>query len=259
MMKNIIKDSFLKDERGHYIVEATVILPILMMVVISIGIMCRVYAIDENVTFAMVDEGRKAMINTHFMKIDPLLSSRIRERIINENKNVDNVKINQYRSGMKYSQNNELINVNLNYRYNFKLPIMIYKDKEREKNLLCRRFVGDNEDKLAFEFDNMKKEEADNTIIIFPYSGEKYHKHSCSYVKPEPTMVTLSADIKSRYKPCEICKSKNISNGVAVYIFNDYGHSYHLKGCSIINKNIITIDRRIVKKKGYTPCAKCGG
>ena len=249
----------IKNDSGHYIVEASIIVPFVLALVIAIGSMCKTAGVKENVVFSAVDEMKAASINSYVINTDVGLSSRIKERLTEENPLLKDLNVGGFRSGFTKEGFNELIKVNVAFGVDIKSPIPINDNIKEELTFTGRKFVGDKETKQSFGYENMEKEESDDTVYIFPDDGKRYHKKDCTYVKPKITEVVLTEKIKKEYDACSICDSDEVKNGSKVYIFGLYGKAYHKKECSSVEKNVIAADRQTAIEKGYTACSKCGG
>lgn len=256
MMRVIEK---LRDKRGRYIVEASIILPIFLVGIITLTGIISIYRAYENAYFASVDEGRLAMINTYMTKEDLLLPTKVEKRIISENKNINQVNVFGYKSGFEEANNNNLMAFSFNYKMNVKSPLPLVNNTEKEKQILFRKFIGDKNDHEAFTFDRMERHEDSSTVCIFPNDGIRYHKSDCTYVIPKPTEKTLTENLEREYRACSICGTDKAPNGKKVYVFLNYGDAYHYKNCDTIKRNYIEIEKEAAEKKGYTPCSKCGG
>lgn len=249
----------IRNEDGHYIVEASIIVPFVLALIIAIGSMCQIAGIKENIVHSSADEMRAAMINSYIYGTDINLGNRLEKRIIEENPSVIDTDVNGFMSGFTKAGHDELLKINVKYGVDITTPIPLNDEISEKLSFTGRKFVGKNGDGTAFGFDNMEKQEDADTVYIFPKDGQRYHKKDCTFVAPEAIQVILNEDLRKEYSQCESCDTKELANGATVYIFEAYGDSYHRKNCSTIEKNIIAIDRETAEEKGYTPCKKCGG
>ena len=60
----------IRNEDGHYIVEASIIVPFVLALIIAIGSMCQIAGIKENIVHSSADEMRAAMINSYIYGTD---------------------------------------------------------------------------------------------------------------------------------------------------------------------------------------------
>ena len=78
----------IKDKKGHYVVEASIILPIFLIGIITLASVINAYILYENIVFSAVDESRLAMVNNYMVKEDLIYPKKLENRIKAENKNV---------------------------------------------------------------------------------------------------------------------------------------------------------------------------
>lgn len=246
------------DKRGSYLVEASIIIPIVLVAVMTVAAMCKVYSVSEKIVFKGVDEGRLSMINSYILGDDITLPSRLRERLKNE-KHIKAVTVSDFKSGFKSMSQDSLISYKVSYGVNTSLPLPLITDLTKNRKFVCRKFIGANKTKDVFSFERMEEDEEGIMVNIFPYDGEKYHSSRCSYVEPKSIMTILSDDVRRKYEACESCDSDKCSNGENIYVFPDYGNSYHKKNCSTVKKKTSCISLASARDKGYTACSKCGG
>ena len=258
-MKNINFFKKFKDKKGHYVVEASIILPIFLIGIITLSALINTFMVYENIVFSSVDECRHAMVNNYMVKEDIKFPKRLENRLIDENENIALIDIDHFISGYKVGKNNNLVSLRVNYKLDVKAPLPLIKTNEKKQTLVFRKFLGQKSDNLPFTFERMENLEEDNIVYIFPNDGIRYHKKECSYVTPKVEEKILDSKIKSNYIPCNSCGTIKAKFGDVVYIFKEYGDAYHYKKCSTIKKNFIKLDKQAAIKKGYTPCSKCGG
>lgn len=251
-VKNILNN------KGSYLVEASIIIPIVLVAVMTVAAMCKVYSVSEKIVFKGVDEGRLSMINSYIMDNDITLSARLRERLKDE-KHISAVTVTDFKSGFAKKGHDSLISYNVNYKVHSSLPLPLIREITRNKDFLCRKFIGAKVNKNSFSFERMKDDEEGITVSIFPYDGERYHSKTCTYVDPKPLIIMLSEQVKIKYKSCENCDSNKCSSGENVYVFPQYGTAYHRKNCSSVKKNVSCITLASARDKGYLACSKCGG
>jgi hypothetical protein len=103
----------------------------------------------------------------------------------------------------------------------------------------------------------------DGNYVYVTENGSVYHRQlSCSYLHPSVSVCAYTdlgskrSEDGSKYKPCQVCDAKKITEGT-VYI-TDYGTFYHssLK-CSSIKRTIYR--KKLEELQGMASCSKCGG
>lgn len=249
----------IRDDKGHYIVEASIIVPFVLALVITVGSMCRGAGIKENIICSSADEMKYALINSYIVGTDVALSGRLEKRLSEENKDIRGLDVYGFRSGFTKNGIDELLKIKVDFGMEVNTPIPLRTKAYTDISLTGRKFVGDKSKKVGFGFSNMEKIGEADIVYLFPDDGIKYHKKDCTYVQISVTEMILSETVRAQYSPCGICDADNIRNGNTVYIFKSYGKMYHKKNCRTIEKNVAAVERDIAEEKGYTPCSKCGG
>ncbi|NLY82081.1 MAG: hypothetical protein GX078_04825 [Clostridiales bacterium] len=245
-----------KNKKGSHIIEATICLPIYIMAIILLSSIILLYSAAENITFSVADELRVAAIEARYVKVNPLIPFKIKERVIEENKNVSECKMKFYGTCMRYKELNNLIKFKM--EATFDKSLMYFNSKASYKlNVMTRAFVGD-----SGKLNPMSKEEFSNDeaeiVYIFPNYGECYHNENCTYVKNGCKPIVLTESTKNSYSQCQTCNSSAAILGDVVYVFST-GGSYHKSNCSLVDKNYIKIEKKTAIERGYRPCKKCGG
>lgn len=244
------------NKKGSHIIEATICLPIYIMAIILLSSIILLYSAAENITFSVADELRLAAIEARYVKVNPLKPFQIKERVLEENKNVSECRIKSYSSCAKYKQFNNIIKFKM--EATFDKSLMYFNSKASYRlNVMTRAFVGD-----SGKLNPMSKEEFANDdseiVYIFPNYGECYHNENCTYVKNGCKPIILTESIKNRYSSCKTCNSSAANLGDVVYVFSS-GTSYHKSNCNLVEKNYIKIEKKTAIERGYRPCKKCGG
>lgn len=240
--------------RGYYTVEAAIFLPLFLVAALTIGYFIKVVGCIESGMHGAVDESRRQAAYAYVDRAGAGFEDRLERRILSENKFIDGVDV----SSMKYLSGDGNISFNMKYHMDVKLPLGMYDGFDVEDRLKCRGWIGKSGTD-PFGFDAMERDEDAKIVYIFPMWGSKYHQKSCTYVTAHPVQGVLTSEIKSRYDPCATCKPGGLSIGSVIYYFPKYGGSYHKGNCNSIKKYTITIEADQAKKRGYTPCSKCGG
>lgn len=260
MVKNFIRryNKFykidMKGERGSYLIEAAVILPILLISLLILIALMRQYEIGWRVSNVIKDEVGIAAGRCYVLPMDLGIRSRVEKRI-KENKAVHLKKQNiRYRCEVGMFDN--LIACELAYYISFRLPIDHMGDEKRER-AVGRGFIGDKKDKSPFSFEKMEKDDERHIVCIFKIDGERYHKENCHIVEPKCKEVLFDRNIEKDYARCDICIKKDVSYGEKVFIFSSYGRVYHMNNCRAVYKNFEKISRQKAEDRGYSSCKIC--
>lgn len=244
------------NKKGSYLVEATITLPFIiaaMTVLLSIILM---YSCIENSNFIMVNEMRRASVEALEKQNDAGLLVRVNKKIKTQHY-VNGLHLKEYvYRGSKWNEN-ELILLSYQMSLCAANPIGLSSNATYDFSCAARAYVGKTRDMDPMSGDEFE-ETGDETVFIFPKAGEKFHNKGCNVLKAACKGVILSKEVKRKYTGCKICHSKDAKNGTFVYVFQS-GGAYHLPSCGALERNYIEIMKRTARKRGYTPCLKCGG
>ncbi|MEG0430148.1 MAG: hypothetical protein RR536_00990 [Anaerovoracaceae bacterium] len=244
---------------GHYLVEVSIILPVVIVAILSVGYLMKVTSTEEKVMHIISDEIKLSMIGSYSIKKDLVLPFKIESRIKNENTHVDETRIKRFRYLYGNNFNNGLIEIANETVMKSKMPLKLGREFTIQNQILGRGFIGDNERGSPMSFEEMESDGESYIVYIFPQDGKKYHGKNCTFVKAHETQLILDENIKKNYKACALCDSHNLTTGSVVYCFLKYGGVYHKANCTTIEKFTVNIEKFIAIEKGYLPCLKCGG
>ena len=213
--------------RGFYTVEAAIFLPLFILAVLTIG---------------------------YFIKFDMLWEEAMHREL-------DSC---SYSASVAYSGSSggfrsHVHNRKVDNDWKLALPLDFGGSFSFSSSIRYRDFVGLKEDKSPLGAEGLESPDGSEPVWIFPQSGTKYHKESCTYVKASVHSRTLTSSVKSKYSPCGMCHSGSLPYGSVVFCFEGEDTSYHRGSCRSINRHVVEIDRSEAANKGYSPCSKCGG
>jgi hypothetical protein len=232
-------------------------LPLFVVGILTLGYLTKATLVEENVMHSFVDETHYVAAHAASLPNLPAYKNDVMDRINLENNKV----ITDFRfEKLTYLP---IINDEISAEISYAIPLRsprIFKDEVLvNSEVLCRAFVGTTVRREILPFDEMEKDDDEVLVWVFPRAGERYHTEDCSYIKNDPKEMLLSGSIRNNYSPCSLCKPGGLSNGALVYCFTNSGRAYHAASCTIVERFVIEIDEKDAIKKGYTPCAKCGG
>ncbi|MCB6993160.1 hypothetical protein LI177_06650 [bacterium 210820-DFI.6.37] len=256
MIRNIDKSV---NKKGYITLEAAIFLPIFIIAVLTLAYFIKIYSTAENITYAMLDETSYLASRASGVKSAPFFRQTLKERIEEENHQVENVQVNRFRYLYSDGNQDNLITAACGYRITLTMPLPMADGTEMESRIKCRGFTGLKKAATPMSFDEMERDGVWDPVWIFPMSGKKYHSESCRYVKENAKQMVLTGALKRQYHPCGRCKPETLSVGAYVYCFTDAGRAYHKKSCRQVDKYTVEMDREDARSKGYTPCSKCGG
>ena len=258
-------------------VEASLVLPIFIMLFMNLLSLIEVYRIHSNVAATLWEEGRKTakylylttaaevtggvLKETNILKPEELLLSLSNQKQII--KNLENYPIwGKIVSGGKNgflvfgkTRDNGIISIDCHYRIHPLFAALTPVSKEIENHYYAHAWIGYVPGKEG-------QEEEKETYVYITETGTVYHKNrGCSYLNPSIQNI-LSRELEDArnkngaiYYACPLCKG-NFSNGTC-YI-TEYGTSYHTSiACSGLKRTIYAI--KLSEVGGRSACSKCGG
>lgn len=245
--------------KGFYSLEASIVLPFIILAVLSLGYFIKVEGAWENCVNGAVDESVKAAAYSYEMGMAVINRNKIEKRIADENAELDSVKISNVKTGYSDLKIDKLTSYHIDAAIRMELPLGFNHEFNLKTKLKFRGFVGCRQMNDPLGSEGLEAERESNPVWVFPQAGERYHSESCTYVKASVRQEILDNGIKSRYKPCKLCESGEIPAGSIVFCFGKEGTAYHKGTCASINRHTMIIDREEAVKKGYSECSKCGG
>lgn len=246
------------NKKGSYVVEAAISLPIFLIAVMTMSTVILMFSCIENANFIAATEMRRAAIEAHFSPTGAAVSRRIIAGIEGTSSVVKGQRVVDMAYMTKRWDIDKLIAVKISMHMHVANPINIAANANYDVSFVTRAYVGKKNKKSPMSDAEMGNENA-NSVFIFPKLGRKYHNSKCTYKNSIFHKSRLTNEIRSRYKGCAICKSKNAVDGAIVYYFPSTGESYHIGTCRTLTKQYIEMERRIAIRRGYKPCSKCGG
>lgn len=254
--RNTDRHSYRK--RGSYIVEAALGTPIFLMAMVVLFSVVLYYAAIEDSGYIAAMELRKGAAEAIATEVEPLIPVNVEEQIQSNNPLVNSVWPEDYFFRGKRAGMDELIALKLRLNLKTNNPLGIRSQSSYKLSLMTRAYVGKVRKENPMSEAEFRNEMVDG-VFIFPQDGERYHNKNCTFVRSENKMVPLDGEIRRKYRSCDVCHSQVVSDGTVVYVFPNYGTRYHQKGCGVLRRRCIEIEKETAKERGYTPCSKCGG
>lgn len=247
-----------RNSKGFYTLEAVIFLPLVILAVLSLGYFMKVEGAWENAFYGAADESTEASRKAYDGVSGLLVGQKIKERVTEENPELDMLQISQVRCLYTGTSNDKLTSYQMEAGIRLKLPLGFSRDFSWKTKVKYRNFVGKRRDAAAAG-EELSKEQKEDPVWIFPDAGERYHTEHCTYVKADAEKQILDSVVRKQRKSCGLCDSGSLKTGSIVYCFRDRDTCYHRGTCRAISRHSIVVDRSEAKKKGYTPCSKCGG
>lgn len=247
------------NRKGNYIVEASIVLPVFIIAVVMIISIIPIISQAENTLFIMVEEQKAEDIKANFRSNAAALPAISTLRVSEANERLED--FTSYSLKYKYESKGIDNLIEQRYKGSFKnfSPLGIFNDVSIKGKIVSRAFVGSERNITPLSKGDFSKEEESNLVYVFPESGEAYHGKTCRVLKAKAKSEILSQDIRGKFKPCKLCKSKKASVGAHVFCFENDGYAYHLSGCSALTRYYVEMEKEIAIERGYRQCSICGG
>ncbi|GAB1475436.1 hypothetical protein MASR2M70_02680 [Bacillota bacterium] len=254
--------------------ESAITLPFFLLAILTVSLLIRLAATEENTMIIFADEGQKfaGEMYVSSLEIIPenygaaeafhevLLESRTNRRIEREEKiRLKDVRVERDYIFDIYNDDPGKIRCSLLYNAEIPLPLVFNREPEFEQRLLFRGFIGALPKGKGIGFDEMEASGGLNSVFVFPRAGEKYHRDDCRIIDVYPVEKVLSRILKERYSPCRLCNAKELPYGCLVYCFDKSGKVYHKGSCTTVERYVVEMQMDEALEKGYTPCFYCGG
>lgn len=246
-------------KRGYYTVEAAIFLPIFIVAVMTIAYLMKVVGGAEVTMHAATDEARYAASHAYIVKTSLGFAPSLEKRIMADSEDISEAHVTDLRYLYSKEGKDGLISFKIRTRIDIRLPLQLYDGFDLQERVACRGWIGKTNTLNPMDFADMEKEGDSRTVWIFPRTGEKYHKETCTYVSNVPSQMLLTESLKKKFSPCRHCDAEGIPIGSIVYCYQSYGGAYHRGSCVSVDKYVREIQEEDAKAKGYLPCSKCGG
>lgn len=245
--------------RGFYTVEAAVFLPLILLLLFSFGYYTRTEGAWENLIHCAVDESSLSA-SRGWDGISMLSAEgKLRSRLESEADLPPNWQIRRFRPDYRDALTDHVTSYELTAGIQLKLPAGFSREFLLRCPVKYRNFVGRDMKGNPLGTEGLENDIPENPVIIFPASGERYHRESCRHVTAAIHPATLSSALRRSKPSCEICHSEELPYGSIVFCFDGAATAYHRSTCRTIDRHTAVIDRSEAEEKGYTPCKTCGG
>lgn len=243
----------MKNRKGMYIVEASVILPLFIAAMVMVISIIPLITTCENVVFSAADEMRLESAKAGIGGTGVLLPVSISARVQSENTGISTFSVNSYRTGVTRNGIDDLICMRFTARLNGRSSLIAVNGISFKGNLTSRAFTGSV---------HTVSDDVDETIVyIFPEDGVRFHRKGCRYLEAHCHLAVLSQDLMDKYHPCPLCGASRSHIGDTVFYFERAGEAYHTPGCRQVEKEKYYTEttRSSAERAGYSACSVCGG
>lgn len=252
-------------------VEASLILPLFIMLFMNLLSMIEVYRIHSSVAGSLWERGREEAVGVYLRKqaqefvpisgeseggVQTLLGAFSGQIRITKNLNTCPVWkkiVAGGNTGFMVSEKEEddgTIRIDCNYRIHPLFTSLTPVTKALENHYYGHAWVG-----YVHHGETSEREE---TYVYITETGTVYHKNrGCSYLNPSIQQVHTPEKLRNKsgaaYYPCPLCDAF----GGATYYITDYGTAYHMSvACSGLKRTIYVVKLSEVGERGA--CSKCG-
>lgn len=247
-----MKDSRWKSaRRGSYIVEASIVIPLFIIAVMTLIGILPIIRSCESITYSACEELRLEMAKAAFRSNPAALPVAAEYRMRKEDPEHASVWITGYRYLYNANQTEDLIGLKIRTSYQKGNVLGIYGNVRFRLHIIGRAYTG------AY-YHGGETGAGEETVYIFPNRGYSYHNAGCTFVRNGARQVYLTDDIRRHYRTCPNCRAKDAGIGAPVFLFH-YGEAYHTAECSAVEHICRQVKRSEAIRDGYTPCSKCGG
>lgn len=245
-------------KKGSYLTEAAISLPVFLIAVIVMSSVILMYACIEDCSFIAANELRRCAAEAVIADTSIAMPYRIKKEITAKHSQIESARLVD--SGFRTERwgIDELLIVDLRLHLRTANPLGIRAAADYDLALATRAYVGRERDETSMSAEEFADEDA-VAVYIFPSRGERYHSGGCTFLRAACTSAVLSDPIKRKYRSCPLCHSGRAGSGTLIYYFPADGESFHLPGCSSLQRNYIELEKSTAIERGYTPCSKCGG
>lgn len=245
--------------RGYYTIEAAMLLPLVLLMILTLGYYTKAQGIWENAFHCAVDESCVASAMSWDGVSGHTAGMRIRRRLAKAEAGSGGFELRNVVCDYSDGQIDHLTSYTLDVSSDLRLPAGFSRGLRFSSRIKYRGFVGQVYRGEPLGTDGLENGLPEDPVWIFPQSGKRYHTRSCTYVKAAVHSEVLTSRIRSGHGTCSTCHSETIPAGSIVYCFGGGDTAYHRSSCRTIRRHTAVIDRTEAIEKGYTPCSKCGG
>ena len=243
----------MKNKRGMYIVEASIILPLFICSMVMVISIIPLISTCENIVYSVADEMRleagKAGVGIRPVLLPAAAAGRVRS----ENSGISTFSVSSYRTGVTRNGIDDLMCLSFRARLGGGSSLIAVNGITFNGNLVSRAFTG--------SVHTVSGATDESVVYIFPQDGVRFHSRGCRYLEAHCHMTVLSQNLMERYHACPLCGAAAAHIGDTVFYFERAGEAYHKPGCRQVEreKYYTETTRSSAERAGYTPCSVCSG
>lgn len=253
--------SFSASEDGAMTLEASLILPIFLIVLLMLTSAGEVFMIHQQISHGICDAAKKAAVNEYRIRQKKKIGdsagfstkatflAAVNRKFLDRSSLVGGSKGTALACKLTLTPKGEYI-VSVRYYIRKKMPFLSTYATSFEQKVRQKAMTG-----YVPDGDELKE----GYVYITPHEAV-YHKDlSCTHLALD---ISVDEDVKkyinkqTRYKPCDKCTRHETGNIPCVYVAKE-GESYHTDlSCSGLKRTVKQVDLSTLK--GMKPCTRCG-
>ena len=198
---------FKRNKQGSYLIEASIILPILIISICSLVILIRIISTCEYVTFISSSNMLDALFSPN-NKIDLItLCNEVKDN----SDYVSSFKVTRYEHLFE-DMDDDLIVLDTEAEFKVVNAIGIYGQVSFDLKLMCRGFTGKTHGIRPLDESEFYKNGRLQQVYVFPKYGEKYHIGTCRYLDKDifKNAYAIKMDredaLRKGYTSCVVCQ-----------------------------------------------------
>lgn len=243
----------MRNRKGMYIVEASVILPLFIASMVMVISIIPLITTCENVVYSIADEMRLESAKVGVGGTGALLPVAAAARVQSENSGISTFAVNSYRTKVTRNGIDDLLCLSFTARFSRSISPITVNGISFKGNLTSRAFTGSV---------HTVSGDTDETIVyVFPQDGVRYHSKGCRYLEAHCHLAVLSLELMNKYHACPLCGASRSHVGDTVFYFERAGEAYHTPGCRQVEKEKYYTEttKSSAERAGYSACSVCGG
>jgi hypothetical protein len=238
----------LKKNRGSASLEATLVMPVFIAVMVAVYCMGRCRLAELHIYEAVVESAEYMAENSYINKTGIIAPGSVFSGYVD-----DTELVNRYvKNGMKgisflgsYVNTDGEVVVKASYTLSVDMPFIPALTKKRSITVKQKGYTGYEKAEAATD--------TDCTYVYVTETGTVYHStRSCTYLTLSVRMTNLTAAKNSSYKECDLCGADSTD---VVYV-TTYGDCYHSRrNCSGLKRTVSRVKLSEVLNLGG--CSRC--
>lgn len=262
------------NQRGFLVLEASILLPVVLLTLISLIIVIRSIGVEEKMMGWFSEEAQKVSLGAYLLRPDNedknpssmlpyellqygIWEASAKNKAARSDLPIATACLKEFRYLYEEHGVTDLIQGSLHYQIQLPLPADFGREAHFVETLLFRGFVGTSGNSGPLGFTQMEQDSQSHLVYVFPRAGERFHARNCRVIRVYPEQVLLTRVLNIKMDPCRLCRPDAKKIGSVVYIFPETGSVYHTGNCSLVDRYVVPVLEPAAVKEGYTACFYC--